>query len=345
MIKLTDKDKKYLKSIGYEEADFAQIEEAMNRSTFSVFKEGNIDKCKVVDYEVARELLGNETLLSGLSRSAFHYSTSRDIPHTFGKYNLHIDSGVLFTNHVVKENLDTHNPWLVLERDPASQLIHIVTEDKNEARHSYEVALHNFKSRGPNSDEAILLVQFFDVTKNEYSRLTALEGKRVTGRDDTFLQSFIEDDRYNTTEFYEFETDGDFDLDSVISLKDKPCVRVTSIEWDTSGEDYDDEEDLDLPSEIIIPLEKIPEWASDLDRVSDYISNETGFCHDGFEIECNYEVDELYSIMEKLDKELNGEYEDGETTWASNLECMKEEIEAMICLMEESLGIDDVEKD
>lgn len=336
MIKLTNKDKEYLKSIRYEESDFAQIEEAMNKSTFKVFKEGNVDRYKVVDYETARDLLGNETLLNGISRSAFHYSTSRIISHTFGKYNIHIDSGILFTNHVVKETSDTHNPWLVLERDPDSQLIHIVTEDKSEARHSYEVALHNFKSRCPNSDEAILLVQFFDVTKDEYSRLIALEGKRVVGLDDTFLQSFIEDDRYNTTEFYEFGMDGDFDLDSVVSLKDRPCVRVTGIEWDTSGEDYDDEEDLDLPSEIIIPLEKIPEHASDLDMVAEYISYETGFCHYGeFEIECNYEVDELYKMVEKLDKELDCEYEDGETTWASNLECMKEEIEALICLMEE----------
>lgn len=98
MIKLTDKDKKYLKFIGHEESDFAQIEYAMNKSTFGVFKAGNIDECKVIDYETARELLGNENLLSGLSRSSFHCSTSREIPHTFGNYNIHIDSGILFSN-------------------------------------------------------------------------------------------------------------------------------------------------------------------------------------------------------------------------------------------------------
>lgn len=237
MIKLTDKDKEYLKSIRYEKTDFAQIEEAMNKSTFGVFEEGNIDKCKVVDYEMARELLGSKTLLSGLSRSAFHCSTSRIIPHTFGKYILSIDSGILFTNN---------------------------------------------KSR--------LLKKH----------------------------------------------DESFDLDSVENLKDRPCVRVFNIKWDTSDSEYEGEEDVDLSSEIIIPLEKIPEHANDLDMVAEYISYETGFCHYGeFEIECNYEVDELYEMMEKLDKELDGEYEDGETTWASNLECMKEELEALICLMEE----------
>lgn len=248
MIKLTDKDKEYLKSIGHEESDFAQIEEAINKSTFGVFREGDASKCKVVDYEMARDLLGSKTFLSGLSRSSFHYSTSREIPHTFGKYSISIDSGVIFNS--------------------------------------------------------------------KPSRLLTINNKN-------------------------------FDLESVKHLKDTPCIRVFDIKWDTRDDDYED--DLDtlqmLPDEIIIPLEKIPEYANELDMVSDYISNETGFCHDGFDIEFNYEVDELYKMIEKIDKELDGEYEDGETTWASNLECMKEEIEAMICLMEESLGIDDVEKD
>lgn len=238
-MELTNRDKKYLKSIGHEESDFAQIEYAMNKSTFGVFEEGNIDKCKVVDYEMARELLGNKTLLSGLSRSAFHCSTSRIIPHTFGKYTLSIDSGILFTNN---------------------------------------------KSR--------LLKKH----------------------------------------------DEDFDLDSVENLKDKPCVRVFDIKWDVSDDDYADEEGLNLPSEIIIPLEAIPEYASDLDELSDYISNKTGYCHKGFDLEFNYTINELYSMIETIDKELDSEYKDEETAWASNLECMKEEIEAMICLMEEDGG-------
>ena len=237
---LTDKDKKYLKSIGYEETDFAQIEEAMNKSTFGVFVEGDIDKCKVVDYETARELLGNEKLLSSLSRSAFHCSTSRIIPHTFGKYSLSIDSGILFTNN---------------------------------------------KSR--------LLKKH----------------------------------------------DEDFNLDSVENLKDIPCIRVFDIKWDTRDDDYED--DLDtlqmLPDEIIIPLEKT--IGMDMDDIADYISNETGFCHDGFDIECNYEIDELYEIIDKMDKELNSKYKD--------LESMKVKMEALISLLKENdsyyLNIEDKE--
>lgn len=239
-MQLTNKDKEYLKSIGYEEKDFTQIEEAMNKSTFAIFKEGEIDKCKVVDYEKARDLLGNEGLLSGLSRSAFHFSSSREIPHTFGKYSISIDSGVLFV------------------KIGQSKLL-----DKN---------------------------------------------------------------------------DENFDLKEVELLRHNPCIKVSGIEWDTYDEDKEEyEEDIDLPKEILIPCYKIPGEVSTLDDVSEYLSNVTGFCHyGGYDIECNFTIDELYEMIKKIDKELDGEYEDGETTWASNLECMKEEIEAMICLVEET---------
>lgn len=44
-----------------------------------------------------------------------------------------------------------------------------------------------------------------------------------------------------------------------------------NIDWDTDGED------IDLPNEI-----EIPAHITDLDEVSDYITNVTGFCHRGF---------------------------------------------------------------
>lgn len=237
---LTDKDKKYFKSIGYEETDFAQIEEAMNKSTFGVFVEGDIDKCRVIDYETARELLGNEKLLNGLSRSAFHCSTSREIPHTFGKYSISIDSCVIFNS--------------------------------------------------------------------KPSRLFTINDKN-------------------------------FDLESVKYLKDTPCIRVFDIKWDITDDDYED--DLDtlqmLPDEIIIPFEKT--IGMDMDDIADYISNETGFCHDGFDIECNYEIDELYEIINKIDKESNSKYKD--------LENMKVKLEALISLLKENdsyyLNIEDKE--
>lgn len=53
-------------------------------------------------------------------------------------------------------------------------------------------------------------------------------------------------------------------------------MKAVSIIWDV---DY--EEDLEsLPKEI-----EIPDGMTDEDGISDYLSDTTGFCHKGFEIE------------------------------------------------------------
>lgn len=112
----------------------------------------------------------------------------------------------------LKESISTTDPWLVLERDPVSQFVHIVTDNENEARYTYEVALFNFKARHPDDDEAVLLVQFFDVSTSERARLDSLVEKEITGADDAFVQDFIENDRYDTAEYYEYkEGDSDFE--------------------------------------------------------------------------------------------------------------------------------------
>lgn len=49
--------------------------------------------------------------------------------------------------------------------------------------------------------------------------------------------------------------------------------------WDTDDEDI---EDLDLPDEIGIPEDIDPE---DEEVISDYISDVTGFCHNGFALD------------------------------------------------------------
>lgn len=51
-------------------------------------------------------------------------------------------------------------------------------------------------------------------------------------------------------------------------------LRAINIKWDTDGEN------IDLPDSI-----DIPDYMTDLDEISDYISDQTGFCHFGFEIE------------------------------------------------------------
>lgn len=50
-------------------------------------------------------------------------------------------------------------------------------------------------------------------------------------------------------------------------------LRAINILWDTDGEP------VDLPNEI-----DIPENMTDEDEISDYLSDETGFCHKGFDL-------------------------------------------------------------
>ena len=72
-MKLTNENKAYLIELGYPEADFAQIEEAIGKTVYTLnFK-------KQISLEKALELLGRQTFLSGISRSAFHYSAVRRI--------------------------------------------------------------------------------------------------------------------------------------------------------------------------------------------------------------------------------------------------------------------------
>lgn len=52
-------------------------------------------------------------------------------------------------------------------------------------------------------------------------------------------------------------------------------MKAINILWDV-----DNDEDLDfLPEEI-----EIPDGMTDEDEISDYISDETGFCHCGFDL-------------------------------------------------------------
>ena len=54
-------------------------------------------------------------------------------------------------------------------------------------------------------------------------------------------------------------------------------MKATNIEWDVNG--YEEEGDVlqMLPDEI-----NVPEGMTDEEEISDYISDETGFCHNGY---------------------------------------------------------------
>lgn len=63
-------------------------------------------------------------------------------------------------------------------------------------------------------------------------------------------------------------------------------LKAINIKWDTDG---DKEVFNELPTEMIVPEELEEMYKKDkefaLEEISDWLSDETGFCHAGFEIE------------------------------------------------------------
>jgi len=72
-MKLGKEEKELLKSLGCEDQDFPQIEEALS-GNMTTYKLGN----KRINRERAIELLGKRVFLSGIARSAFHWSAARE---------------------------------------------------------------------------------------------------------------------------------------------------------------------------------------------------------------------------------------------------------------------------
>lgn len=62
-------------------------------------------------------------------------------------------------------------------------------------------------------------------------------------------------------------------------------LKAVDIKWDVTDDDIDEMDDeaceilKSLPTEMIIP-----EGMTDPDEISDWLSNETGYCHDGFRL-------------------------------------------------------------
>lgn len=93
--KLEKWQKEKLLEWGYPEDDLAQIEEALTKTTFTMHfnrLDGLKDK-KITQWE-ARCLLTPEDFLSGLGRSAFHFSSCRTSKE--GDFTIYFDSSKLF---------------------------------------------------------------------------------------------------------------------------------------------------------------------------------------------------------------------------------------------------------
>ena len=95
-------------------------------------------------------------------------------------------------------------------------------------------------------------------------------------------------------------------------------LKAVNIKWDTDG---NKEVLQDLSTEMIIPDELAEYYSADreytTEEISDWLSEETGFCHDGFEIvkEVTKESveEELYDFFN--DKMETGDAPDIEGVW------------------------------
>ncbi len=86
-MKLTKTDKALLNNWGYSEKDFAQIEAAAKKTTYTEENGGRISQ------KVAIKHLGKSQYLGGLARSAFHWSAIRE---TDDGQKIFFDSSRLF---------------------------------------------------------------------------------------------------------------------------------------------------------------------------------------------------------------------------------------------------------
>lgn len=92
-MKLTKQDIMTLKDWGENDEDITQIEEATSKTKFTLHDRvtGISEK---IGIRKAIEILGRETFLSGIDRSAFHFTSYRE--DDTGRYGISFDSSRLF---------------------------------------------------------------------------------------------------------------------------------------------------------------------------------------------------------------------------------------------------------
>lgn len=67
--------------------------------------------------------------------------------------------------------------------------------------------------------------------------------------------------------------------------KEKKMLKAVDIKWDVTDDDIDESDDEACEILESLPTEmNIPEGMTDLDEISDWLSDETGFCHYGFRL-------------------------------------------------------------
>lgn len=76
---LTAKEKRILTGMNYSENDIQQIDAALNKTRFEYLDEHDALIKKISRHE-ARAILGDTDFLSGIARSAFHWTAMRATP-------------------------------------------------------------------------------------------------------------------------------------------------------------------------------------------------------------------------------------------------------------------------
>ena len=62
-------------------------------------------------------------------------------------------------------------------------------------------------------------------------------------------------------------------------------LKAVDIKWDVTDDDIDESDDKACEILESLPTEmNIPEGMTDLEEISDWLSDETGFCHYGFRL-------------------------------------------------------------
>ena len=94
-MKFTEEHKQILRNFGHPEEDMWQLEEATKNgnTTYTLCSADNSVKEKRISAKKCIELLGLKGFLSGISRSAFHWSASREVDDVLSIY---FDSSKLF---------------------------------------------------------------------------------------------------------------------------------------------------------------------------------------------------------------------------------------------------------
>ncbi|WP_024622455.1 hypothetical protein [Metaclostridioides mangenotii] len=87
-MKLTNKDKEILRGFGYPNEDFKQIE----RATFKKYTTYELNG-ENISLEKVLEIMDREEYLSGIARSAFHWSAVRQ---TLNEKEVYFNSSKLF---------------------------------------------------------------------------------------------------------------------------------------------------------------------------------------------------------------------------------------------------------